>query len=344
VRLCVGPGMAPLPQRNGQQDAASLSSGCDKTRQDIMECMFLEGDDVPAERCHATYGHLCAIPESMVLEFRGRQTYSNCISKRLQKFDVMYLMSPFDVALPHSQESCIFECTCCDSPGDVSGNLAATLNRKIVAMDDFPELLARGSVVEVLAEFNKFSEVPLSWLTILQLSTRLTIENIGLFPSCVPDCRPHELASVFRLRTSPSWWTRTIPALLVDAQVWGAPADFIAEMDAAEVIDSVQEVSTAMSAAHCSVSSLKGNKHMPNQDRAVCASLGMGAVQLLAVLDGHGSSGHVVADVCSEILPKLLLQGLASAGTSFPLVGDADAKAGWLKASADAFCGLATVL
>merc|ERR1740129_2283466 len=166
------------------------------------------------------------------------------------------------------------------------------------------------------------------------------MENHSLFRSCVSCPRPHELGSTLRPQTSPSWWTRTIPALQADAQVRGAPAEFIVETDAAELIDSAQAMSKAMSEAYCSVESLKGNKHAPNQDRAVCASLGMGAVQLLAVLDGHGSSGHVVADVSSEILPKLLLQGLANAGTSFPLVADAESKAVWLKASAQAFVDL----
>jgi len=292
----------------------------------MMTLRLREGEDTPMEDCHATRNVfpgvelLSSLPYwPVVCELPVQQT-SDCLSTSLKKFDVLYSMRPFDVALPHSQQSCTCECMSSDSLRDASGNPASAHNRTIVDISDVPKLMAGDSVVEVLAGSNK--------------------ENLGLLRSCVPCRRPHESGSTFRPRTSPSWWTRSVPALQADAQVWGALADFITEMDAPEVIDSAQAMSKAMSAARCSVTSLKGNKNLPNQDRAVCASLGMGAVQLLAVLDGHGSSGHVVADVSSEILPKLLLQGLANAGTSFPLVADAEAKAGWLKASAQAFVDL----
>jgi len=362
--------MAPLSQRNDQQDVAplftnamsentaSLSSGCDMAHQDIVACRFWEAEESPVGHGPATRnaflgggllsclpflqgeldGDLCesfAIPEPIVRELPGRQT-SDCLSTCLKKFDVLYSMSPFDVALPRSQQLC----TSCDPLGDASGNPASAHNRKIVDISDVHKVLAGDSVIEVFGGSNKTSEVPLSWLTILQLPFTLTMENHSLFRSCVSCPRPHELGSTLRPQTSPSWWTRTVPALQADAQVRGAPAEFIVETDAAELIDSAQAMSKAMSEAYCSVMSLKGNKHAPNQDRAVCASLGRGAVQLLAVLDGHGSSGHVVADVSSEILPKLLLQGLANAGTSFPLVADADAKAGCQKASDAAFVAL----
>jgi len=70
-----------------------------------------------------------------------------------------------------------------------------------------------------------------------------------------------------------------------------------------------QETAMALGAVSCSVFSIKGNKATaPNQDRALYASLGpASAVELLAVLDGHGEVGHDVADVCAEVLPKLLL-------------------------------------
>jgi len=65
-------------------------------------------------------------------------------------------------------------------------------------------------------------------------------------------------------------------------------------------------------AVACSISSLKGNKATsPNQDRALCASLAGGAVGLLAVMDGHGESGHTVAEVVCQALPKLVLRQLA---------------------------------
>jgi len=78
-----------------------------------------------------------------------------------------------------------------------------------------------------------------------------------------------------------------------------------------------REMSQAMLAAHCSVCSLKGNKSSsPNQDRALCTSLSYDSIDtadLLAVFDGHGESGHKIAETACEVLPKLLLRGLARA-------------------------------
>lgn len=63
-----------------------------------------------------------------------------------------------------------------------------------------------------------------------------------------------------------------------------------------------------------SLCSLKGNKATnPNQDRALCAVLARGCVSLLAIMDGHGEVGHDVADLCCELLPKLLVRGLSAA-------------------------------
>eukprot|EP00931_Biecheleriopsis_adriatica_P081892 TRINITY_DN5523_c0_g1_i4.p1 TRINITY_DN5523_c0_g1~~TRINITY_DN5523_c0_g1_i4.p1 ORF type:complete len:732 (+),score=119.24 TRINITY_DN5523_c0_g1_i4:42-2198(+) len=78
-----------------------------------------------------------------------------------------------------------------------------------------------------------------------------------------------------------------------------------------------QEMHQILGATNASVVSLKGNKMTaPNQDRAIIAQLGHGAVDIFAVLDGHGEVGHDVADVCVETLPKLLLQRLSRSGSS----------------------------
>jgi len=346
--------------------------------EDMTTCRLLQGDILPVDGCDATCDvsprrqlcsplpqqsefddHLCACPGFMVLEL-GWQPDSDCKSKNLQKFDVLYSMTPFDVALPDSQQSRILDClgfaesTVCDSLGEVSANLASMLNDHGIA-----EGFARAPVVEVPVDAQKSYEGPLSWQQILLSLTTLTNGHFGLCLPWAPCPHPAELASAVRVpikarcqttqRTSRSWWTRTVPALQADAQHGGDPSDLIVDMDLAGASESARtsergilqyEVSEALSAARCSVSSLKGNKHMPNQDRAVCASLGMGEVQVLGVWDGHGDTGHVVADVSSEILPKLLLQALAKSGTSFPSVGDADGKACWLEATADAFVDL----
>lgn len=78
------------------------------------------------------------------------------------------------------------------------------------------------------------------------------------------------------------------------------------------------ETARALGAVSCSVFSIKGNKATaPNQDRALYASLGpASAVELLAVMDGHGEVGHDVADVCVEVLPKLLLQRMNKFGNA----------------------------
>lgn len=81
------------------------------------------------------------------------------------------------------------------------------------------------------------------------------------------------------------------------------------------------EATKVLLRARCSVCSLKGNKSTsPNQDRAVCARLpgggaaGAFAPELLGVMDGHGEVGHLVADVCCDALPKLVLRALARSG------------------------------
>jgi len=366
--------------RKGMVDEdAALSSGCPHTQLDIMAHMYVEGENGPLEGFHATHivspgeqlwlpissreldGHQCSILEYMELEPPSPGwSPKGCKRGTLRKFDKLYSMSLFAVALPHSLQSGMPECTWCDLPGEANEELAALLNECYLDIDDVAELLRRDAVFEVSAfeepvDAKKSSDMPLSWPQIRHSLTTLMLGNLGLCTPCVACPRERDLAPEFSIplnarcqtTTQPkgSWWIRTIPALQADAQLWGAPSDIIADINTAGRTDSahisqqkmLQEVSKAMKVARCSVSSLKGNKHMPNQDRAVCASLGMGAVQLFAVLDGHGNSGHVVADVSTEVLPKLLLQGLAKAGSSFPCDGDDDAMASWVKASAKAF-------
>lgn len=58
------------------------------------------------------------------------------------------------------------------------------------------------------------------------------------------------------------------------------------------------------------VVSIKGNKATaPNQDRA--SVVNFGNVELLTLCDGHGEVGHDVAELCCEVLPKLLLATVA---------------------------------
>lgn len=81
---------------------------------------------------------------------------------------------------------------------------------------------------------------------------------------------------------------------------------------------SQQETTKALGAVGCAIFSIKGNKATaPNQDRALYANLGPASdVEMFAVLDGHGEVGHDVADVCSEVLPKLLLQRMNKFGSA----------------------------
>jgi len=282
--------------------------------------------------CDATPGQRVLVP---VFEVGGWRPGCNVISQKImKKFDILYAMSPFDVALPQTGISDVVE------------------GGKSTADTLLSEASANGAVG--LPESANKSYGPLAQKSICGATPAM-----GLFPLCSACCHDDcDLASAATVPTrafheSPlwtgrSWWIRTIPALQSDAQRGGDPTDFVADMDMTEATDSAHipepaslryKVSEAMSEAHWSVSSLKGNKHTPNKDRAVSASLGAGAVQLLAVFEGHGDSGHVIADVSGEILPKLLLQRLAQVGTSFPCA-DSDAKAGWLKASSNAFVDL----
>eukprot|EP00931_Biecheleriopsis_adriatica_P081890 TRINITY_DN5523_c0_g1_i2.p1 TRINITY_DN5523_c0_g1~~TRINITY_DN5523_c0_g1_i2.p1 ORF type:complete len:733 (+),score=122.90 TRINITY_DN5523_c0_g1_i2:42-2201(+) len=78
-----------------------------------------------------------------------------------------------------------------------------------------------------------------------------------------------------------------------------------------------QEMHQILGATNASVVSLKGNKMTaPNQDRAMIGKLGLGAAEIFVVLDGHGEVGHDVAEVCIEVLPKLLLQRLNRSGST----------------------------
>lgn len=81
---------------------------------------------------------------------------------------------------------------------------------------------------------------------------------------------------------------------------------------------SQQETTKALGAMNCAIFSMKGNKvTAPNQDRALYANLGpTSTVEMFAVMDGHGEVGHDVADVCSEVLPKLLLQRMGKCGSA----------------------------
>merc|ERR1719446_1018035 len=65
-------------------------------------------------------------------------------------------------------------------------------------------------------------------------------------------------------------------------------------------------------------------------------SLCGGAAEIVGVFDGHGTHGHTAAEMCCEVLPKLLLHGLARTG-SFPGNLDPTAGYGWKEAAAASF-------
>jgi len=111
-----------------------------------------------------------------------------------------------------------------------------------------------------------------------------------------------------------TWCIRTSPSQVTAAESGGCPSvktAVLAEGNAERSI-SAAEVEELMLATGTSVSSFKGNKDSaPNQDRAVCLSLQ--GVELLGLFDGHGEMGHAVAELCSQVLPKLLLKSLSQA-------------------------------
>lgn len=128
-----------------------------------------------------------------------------------------------------------------------------------------------------------------------------------------------------------AWMARTVPPMSASAQRGGAqspsvgfsaPEEEATSSGAAQSYSGLRnasgdrglaprEVQEALHTGRWSMCSLKGNKNSsPNQDRGLCASLHGGAVGCLAVFDGHGEGGHVVADVACELLPKVFLRCL----------------------------------
>lgn len=72
-----------------------------------------------------------------------------------------------------------------------------------------------------------------------------------------------------------------------------------------------REIYRALVENRASLCSLKGNKaSSPNQDRALCSSLGTGAAQVFGVFDGHGEQGHLCAEIVALVLPKLVLHAV----------------------------------
>lgn len=83
----------------------------------------------------------------------------------------------------------------------------------------------------------------------------------------------------------------------------------------------VRDMQALLTSVGSSMHSLKGSKGVaPNQDRAVQMSLGGGSVQLLGVLDGHGEEGQSASEICTEVLPKLLLRMLQRARGADPVL------------------------
>ncbi|CAJ1351180.1 unnamed protein product [Effrenium voratum] len=125
------------------------------------------------------------------------------------------------------------------------------------------------------------------------------------------------------------WFVRTSPTIRPDTP-GGQPSPCVAaaplgvdvrpvqSVQVAQGVQSAQQgpplkalplaqVNQILRVSRSSIVSLKGNKSTaPNQDRAALASLG--GADLLTVCDGHGEVGHDVAEICIEVLPRLVLQ------------------------------------
>lgn len=124
-----------------------------------------------------------------------------------------------------------------------------------------------------------------------------------------------------------TWCARTSPGLSASSQSPCAPATLAGQRGEesqasipggsarGEHSISGGELSQVLQSANTSICSLKGNKNSaPNQDRAFCMDLCGRSTEMFAVFDGHGECGHTVAELCCEVLPKLLLRGMAQTG------------------------------
>lgn len=122
------------------------------------------------------------------------------------------------------------------------------------------------------------------------------------------------------------WFARTTPTVRPDTPGGQASPFLAARAPFLKVDDEVQanvaqqgqvqqplsqpQTQQILQLYNCFMVSLKGNKSTaPNQDRA--SIVNFGKVELLTLCDGHGEVGHDVAEVCCEVLPKLLLQHVA---------------------------------
>jgi len=123
-----------------------------------------------------------------------------------------------------------------------------------------------------------------------------------------------------------TWCARTAPGLSASSQSPCAPATIAGQREEelqANVLAGSKgehsmsggELSQVLQSAKTTLCSLKGNKkNASNQDRALCMGLPGVSTELFAVFDGHGECGHTVAEICCEVLPKLLLRGVARTG------------------------------
>mmetsp|Transcript_139 Transcript_139/g.417 ORF Transcript_139/g.417 Transcript_139/m.417 type:complete len:544 (+) Transcript_139:64-1695(+) len=120
-------------------------------------------------------------------------------------------------------------------------------------------------------------------------------------------------------------------------------SDTSAEAPAMDLVG--KELRGSLTQAKAAIASLGGSKALPNQDRASMIRLANGA-EMLAVFDGHGEDGHLVADFCAEHLPEVLLEGLARQvrGVTGRELQPEDVVSSWKESTKAAFATMQDVL
>eukprot|EP00929_Paragymnodinium_shiwhaense_P033565 TRINITY_DN18408_c0_g1_i1.p1 TRINITY_DN18408_c0_g1~~TRINITY_DN18408_c0_g1_i1.p1 ORF type:complete len:679 (+),score=119.45 TRINITY_DN18408_c0_g1_i1:107-2143(+) len=112
-----------------------------------------------------------------------------------------------------------------------------------------------------------------------------------------------------------TWSLKTAPTMQASAARGGDPSPLTGvkpEVGHYERAMGLGEIGNSLASNAMSVCSLKGNKSTsPNQDRGMSAKFSKtGGMQMFGVFDGHGACGHSVAEVCADVMPKIILRGL----------------------------------